>query len=421
MIQPHGIAIDTSGNILIADTLNHRVRRVAADSGIITAVAGNGIAGSSGDGGAATSASLNYPHGVCGDFAGNIFIAEFVGHRVRRVAAGTGLITTIAGTGVQGFGGDGGAATNALLSGPVFLAVEPTNSLLISEYAGNRVRRLAAGSGVITTVAGDGVARFSGDGGAATSASLFYPEQLALDQAGNLFIADNGNNRIRKVAVGTGAITTVAGDGVARFGGDWGPATSASLFEPHGLAFDHRGDLIIADSRSCRVRRVAVSTGIITTVAGNGVCGFSGDGGFATSASVRFPSSLALDPAGNLLIGDRQNNCVRRVSALILPSTTPSATPSSTPYCASSLFRTLPRTDLVGTLVGTALTPGEATLVASEAACRQACCDAPVCEGYSFEATITLFQPAAPCHLYVNVTQLIPNSSFKSGVLESVL
>ena len=416
-----GIVLDAGGNLFVADHSNHRVRRVAAGTGIITTVAGNGVAGYSGDGSAATSVSLNVPHGVCFDLDGNLLIAEVQGHRVRRVAAGTGVITTVAGTGVQGFSGDGGPATSARLSGPVFTAIEPTGDLFIAEFFGHRVRRWAAGTNIVTTVAGTGVQGFSGDGGAAISARLNGPEGLALDRAGNLYIAELYNNRVRRVAAGTGTISTVAGDGVGRFSGDLGPSTSASLHGPIGLAFDQWGSLLIVDAYSCRVRRVAAGTGIISTVVGNGVCGFSGDGGAVTSASLHFPADIALDPAGNIYIAERDSHRVRRISALTQPSSTPSATPSSTPYCEPALFRSLPRTDLVGTLVGTALTPGEATLVASEAACRQACCDAPVCEGYAFEASIALFQPAAPCHLYVNVTQLIPTSSVKSGVLESML
>jgi sugar lactone lactonase YvrE len=421
MRGPHGIACDGAGNLFIADHANHRVRRVAAGTGVITTVAGTGVAGFNGDGGAATSASLNYPHDVYFDLDGNLLIAEYGGHRVRRVAVGTGIITTVAGTGVGGFGGDGGAATSAILQNPVYLGLEPTGSLLISEYGGHRVRRVAAGTGVITTAVGNGVAAFSGDGGAATSAGLSYPEGLVLDRAGNLFIADHGNHRVRRVAAGTGIITTVAGDGVPRFSGDGGPATSASVQNPVGLAFDRDDNLIIVDYSNHRIRRVASSTGVITTIAGSGSARFGGDGGIATSASFNFPICIAMDPAGNIFIGDRSNHRVRMVSALTRPSSTPSASPSSTPYCALSFFRPLPRTDLVGTLVGSALAPGEATLVASESACRQACCDAPVCDGYAFSREVALFQPAAPCYLYANVTQLMPTSSFQSGVLESAL
>jgi hypothetical protein len=271
-------------------------------------------------------------------------------------------------------------------------------------------------------VAGTGVAGFSGDGGAATSAGLYGPEGLALDRAGNLFIAEFGNHRVRRVAIGTGIITTVAGDGVPRFSGDGGPVTSASLNGPVGLTFDRDENLIIVDFGNHRIRRVAAGTGIITTIAGSGGAGFSGDGGAATSASLWNPHGIAMSPTGDLFIGDRGNHRVRMVSVPTRPSSAPSASPSYTPYCAPSLFRPLSRTDLVGTLVGSALAPGEATLVASAAACRQACCDAPVCDGYSFEAGAALMHAAAaPCYLYANVTQLVPSSGYVSGVLESAL
>ena len=419
MNQPIGVAFDTEGNMFIADLYNRRVRRTNAGTGVISTVAGTGVAGSSGDGGAATGASLNQPYNVAVDFEGNLLIVEYGGHLVRRVTTSTGTISTYAGTGVQGFGGDGGAATNARLNQPVHLAMHPTGSLLIADHSSHRVRRVDVGTGIITTVAGNGVQGFSGDGGAATSASLNGPYGLASDQVGNIFITDFYNQRVRKVAIATGRITTVAGRGNAGFSGDSGAATSASLNFPIGLAFDQSDNMLIADTDNCRVRRVEAGTGIITTVAGTGACGFSGDGSVATSARLSAPVDVAFDPAGNLIIAERDNHRLRMVS--VQPSSTPSATPSSTPYCAPSLFRPLLRTDLVGTLVGTALTPGEATLVASEAACRQACCDAPVCEGFAFNADTARFHAASRCYLYVNVTQLIPSSGFASGVLESVL
>ena len=341
MNLPSGITFDSEGNLFIADRGSHRVRRVATGTGIITTVAGNGLAASSGDGGAATSASINAPHDVCFDPDGNLLIAEYDGHRVRRVAAGTGIITTFAGmsgTGACLYGGDGGQATNAQLCAPTFVVSSSTGDIVIADHGNRRVRRVAIGTGIISTVAGNGVLGYSGDGGAATSASMSRPGGIILDQAGNLFIADHQNYRVRKVAVGTGIISTVAGDGVARFSGDGGAAMNASLNLPQGLAFDQRGNLLVADRDNCRVRRVATDTGIISTVAGNGSCRFSGDGGAASSAGLNFPSGIVLDPTGNLFMTDSSNHRVRRVSAPTQPSNTPSVTPTCiiTPSFSSS-------------------------------------------------------------------------------------
>jgi hypothetical protein len=218
-----------------------------------------------------------------------------------------------------------------------------------------------------------------------------------------------------------GVIRTCAGTGLGGFGGDGGAAIGAGLNGPFGLALDGSGNMLIADHGNHRIRRVAVGTGIITTVAGTGVASFGGDGGPATSASLQYPGGLAVDGSGNVLIADRDNHRIRIVSAATLPSPPPTPSPSTTPYCAPSLFRTLPRTDLVGSLVGTALAPGEPLLAPSEAACRQACCDAASCDGYSFDASYGALNPHAHCYLLVNITQLVPSNGYASGLRESVL
>jgi sugar lactone lactonase YvrE len=308
---PEGVAVDALGNLFIADTSNNRVRRVDAATGIITTVAGDGASGFSGDGGPATSASLNSPRGVAVDASGNLFIADFSNDRVRRVDAVTGTITTVAG----GVFGDGGPATGASLNRPFEVAADGSGNLLIADFSNNRVRRVDAATGIITTVAGDGAFGFSGDGGPATSASLGFPSGVAVDSSGNLFIADFSNRRIRRVDAATGIITTVAGDGGSRFSGDGGPATSASFSSPRGVAVDASGNLFIAVRGNSRVRRVDAATGIITTVAGDGSLGFSGDGGPATSASLSSPSGVAVDASGNLFIADFSNSRIRRVDA----------------------------------------------------------------------------------------------------------
>ena len=317
---PEGVAVDTSGNLFIVDGGNGRIRKVSA-SGIITTVAGTGAGaplsgGFSGDGGQATLASLNRPTGVAVDGSGNFFIADDYNNRIRKVSA-SGIITTVAGNGTQGFSGDGGPATSAALYYPGRVAVDVAGNLFIANF--NRIRKVSA-SGIITTVAGNGTLGFSGDGGPATSASILVPWGVAVDASGNLFFADRDNNRIRKVSA-SGIITTVAGNGPScpvtdcgGFSGDGGPATSASLNGPSDVAVDAAGNLFIADSGNNRIRKVSAS-GIITTFVGNGSFGFSGDGGPATSATLRSPTDVAVDASGNLFFSDIGNNRIREVFA----------------------------------------------------------------------------------------------------------
>ena len=303
LFNPHGVALDAAGNLYIADTGFNLIRKVSG--GTITTVAGNGVYGFSGDGGPATNASLGSPSGVALDNVGNLYIADFVNARVRRISGGT--ITTVAGNGTGTFSGDGGSATSASLSGPTGVALDAAGNLYIAEL-GSRIRKVS--NGTITTVAGNGVNGFSGDGGPATNASLNVPNGPAVDAAGNIYIADSNNQRIRKVSGGT--ITTVAGNGTGGFSGDGGPATSATLYDPNFAVLDEAGNLYIADYYNQRIRKV--SSGTITTVAGNGTAGFSGDGGPATSAALYYPSGIAPDPAGNLYIADLYNHRIRKVS-----------------------------------------------------------------------------------------------------------
>jgi sugar lactone lactonase YvrE len=307
--RPYGVAVDASGNLFVADSSNHRVRRVSA-SGVITTVAGNGSGGYSGDGGAATSAQLNRPSGVAVDGAGNLFIADHDNQRVRKVSV-SGVISTVAGNGSYGYSGDSGPATSARLNSPEGLAVDAAGNLYIADSYNYRVRKVSA-SGVITTVAGDGIYGYSGDGGPAISAQLTLPEGVAVDGAGNLYIADYGNQRVRKVSA-SGVISTVAGNGTQGYSGDGGPATSARLYDPEGLAVDADGNLFIADTDNHRVRKVSPG-GVITTAAGNGDRGYSGDGGPATGARLYNPTGVAVGAGGNLFIADFFNYRARKVS-----------------------------------------------------------------------------------------------------------
>jgi sugar lactone lactonase YvrE len=309
--SPRGVALDPAGNLYIADASNHRIRRVTA-AGTVSTYAGSGTPGFSGDGGPATAAQLNQPVGVAVDRAGNLYIADFQNQRIRKVTPG-GAISTYAGSGGYAFSGDGGPATSAQLAGPFGVALDPAGNLYIADRGNFRIRKVTTG-GMISTYAGSGGYAFSGDGGPATAAQLNSPEGVALDPVGNLYIADVGNQLIRKVTPG-GTISTYAGSGspAGGFSGDGGPATTAQLNQPVGVALDPAGNLYIADAGNSRIRRVS-TLGTISTYAGTGTGGFSGDGGPATAAHLRSPLGVALDPAGNLYVADDGNHRIRKVS-----------------------------------------------------------------------------------------------------------
>jgi uncharacterized protein (TIGR03437 family) len=362
MDTPYDVALDAAGNLYIAAFGNSRILKVDG-AGTLTTFAGIGLNVLGGDGGAATSAGIGAPAAVAADANGNLYLADYTFGVVRRVFS-DGTITTVAGTGVPGYSGDNGSATSAQLRGPVALAVAGDGTIYIADFLNSRVRAVNS-SGTIRTVAGTGVAGYSGDGGLATSAQFNAPSGLSLDENGNLYIADSGNHRVRKVTPG-GVVTTVAGTGTQGFSGDGSLATSANLDTPMGVLADAAGNLYIADSANNRIRLVdangAVRTiagsnpdetegmpatwltldapsgvavdssgaiyvadwynhrvrkvtpdGLVRTVAGTGVAGFSGDGGEAKSAQLYFPFAVALDGSGNVYISDQGNNRVRRV------------------------------------------------------------------------------------------------------------
>ena len=314
--NPSGVAVDGAGNLYIADTFNHRIRKVDS-TGTITTVAGTGQYGFGGDGGPATAVRLAYPDDVAVDGAGNLYIAESSDDRVRKVDS-TGTITTIAGTGRFGFRGDGGPAVKADLFNPSGVAVDGAGNLYIADVSNHRIRKVDS-TGTITTIAGTGGSGFSGDGGPAVEAKLYNPRGVAVDGAGNLYIAESGNERIRKVD-STGTITTIAGTGERGFSGDGGPAVEAKLYNPRGVAVDGAGNLYISDATNSRIRKVD-STGTITTVAGTGQYGFSGDDGPAPAARLAFPRGVAVDGAGNLYIADFGNHRIRKLTPMTGPVT----------------------------------------------------------------------------------------------------
>jgi len=296
--------------------------RALAQINVISTAAGNGTGGYSGDGGGATAAQLSAPFGTAVDSAGNFYIAEWLNHRVRKVDT-SGSITTVAGIGVGGYGGDGGPATEAALNSPEGVAVDAAGNIYIADSFNNRIRKVDT-SGVITTIAGNGSPQYTGEG-VATQVSLNDPSGVAADKSGNLYIADNSSHRIRKLNLSRGIISTIAGTGIGGFSGDGGPASAAQVFNPTHLATDQAGNLYIADYNNHRIRKISAGTGIITTVAGSATrddhSGYSGDGGPATSAQFNNPAGVAIDAAGNLYIADAQNKRVRKVDTSGIVST----------------------------------------------------------------------------------------------------
>lgn len=310
---PEGVAVDRAGNVYIANTTGNNVLKVDT-TGQMHLVAGSGAAAADGDGGPAPRASLTLPRDLTLDGSGNLYVSA--AGRILKVGLNGVISTAVGWSGRRqpplDYTGDGGPATEAKLLQPWGVAVDTAGNLYLADNNGNRVRKVTP-SGIITTVAGGGqrARGFEGDGGAAASAQVHSPMGLAVDSAGNLYIGDQGNNRVRKIAT-DGTISTVAGSAQQGFSGDGGPATLAQLNNPQGVAVDARGNLFIADHVNRRVRMVTPS-GIIATVAGNGQSGSSGDGGPATDARLS-PNDVAVDAAGNLYIADASNHSVRRVT-----------------------------------------------------------------------------------------------------------
>jgi len=313
--HPHSVALDKKGNLYISERFAHRIRKVNLTTGIITTFAGTGVVGYSGDGGPAIEARLNEPAQIIIDHSGNIYVAETHGDRIRKIDT-NGIITTVAGNGIGGYSGDGGPATQARINGAAGMAMDNMGNLYFSSWHNHRVRKVNT-NGIITTVAGVGAGGYSGDGYLAIKARLNHPGGLAIDKAGNLYIADGASypgetgGRIRKVDT-NGIITTIAGDGNWGYHGDGGPAIQAQFYFIGNLTFDNIGNLYVADQGNHRVRKIDAN-GIITTVAGDGTKGFSGDGRLATQAQLSFPGDVEVDSHGNLYITDGGNQYRKEV------------------------------------------------------------------------------------------------------------
>ncbi len=307
--SPKATIFDNAHNLYIADAANNRIRKINT-SGVITTVAGTGTGSYGGDGGSATAAQLNSPTSIAFDSSGIMFIADFQNNRIRKVST-SGSITTVAGTGSASYGGDGGPASAAQLNGPHGVAVDNSGNIYIAELYGHRIRKINS-SGIISTIAGTGYPGYTGDAGTATAAQLYSPWSVMV-RTGVVYIGDRDNNRIR-VINSSGIISTIAGTGATGYSGDGGAASAASIYTPCGITSDVYGNIFIADVNNNRIRKINTS-GIISTVAGIGTAGLAGDGGAATAARINQPYGVAVDLSGNIYIADLSNNRIRKVTS----------------------------------------------------------------------------------------------------------
>ncbi len=323
IFYPYSVTVDKAGNVYIADGLNYRIRKVTT-SGIISTYAGNGVNGYTGDGGPAIAAEFANPCAITFDTKGNIYFSTF-NNTVRKVNT-SGIISTLAGNGSQGFSGDGGQATNAEFHIPYGLKLDTLGNVYIADESNNRIR-IVSTSGIINTFAGNGFlpGGFSGDGGQATAAELYYPLDVAFDVAGNVYITDQKNQRIRMVN-SNGIINTIAGNGFGGYAGDGGNAMNAEFYYPYGITLDASDNIYIADTYNYVIREINTS-GIINTIAGNNIASYSGDAGQATLAELNQPMGIELDASGNLYFADYFNNRVRTIGSITTGNTTVSSFP----------------------------------------------------------------------------------------------
>ena len=311
--EPFMCAFDSAGNLYIAEAMNHCVRRVDRNSGVIVTIAGSGEQGYSGDGGPATRATFNQPYSLQVDANGDVYVVDRLNYVIRKIAAATGIVTTLAGVGEAGYGGDGGPANQARFREPNDCFLDGRGGLLVADIQDQRIRRIDLGTGTIATFAGNGVKERGGDGGPADQASILGARAVCQDSAGNTYIAEREGNGIRLVDP-QGIMRTLAGTGEFGYDGDGGPALEATWGAPKAIRCDRAGNLLVVDTENHAIRRIDCNTRIVTTIAG-GSRGGEGDGGPATDAGMDRPHGLDLDAAGNIYIADSNNHRVRVVGA----------------------------------------------------------------------------------------------------------
>ena len=309
--EPFMCAFDAAGNLYVADAMNHCVRRVERGSGVIVTIAGTGAEGYSGDGGPATAATFNQPYSLQVDTNDDVYVVDRLNYVIRKIDASTGIVTTVAGTGQPGYNGDGGPATSAQMREPNDCFLDGRGGLLVADVRDQRVRRLDLASGVMTTFAGNGEKERTGDGLPALEARILGARAVCMDGAGNTYIAEREGNGVRKVDA-NGVMSTVAGTGEFGYTGDGGPATAATWGGPKAIRCDHGGNLLVVDTENHAIRRIDAATGIVTTVAG-GRLGGEGDGGPATAAAMDRPHGCEVDARGNIYVADSNNHRVRVV------------------------------------------------------------------------------------------------------------
>ncbi len=325
--NPTSICFDSKGNMFIAS--GNFIRKIAASTNIITTIAGTGNYGSSGDGGPAINATIQYAYGMCIDAFDNLYFTDHGGHRVRRIDV-AGIITTVAGNGTYGFSGDGGKATDASLSNPRGICCDASGNLYVCDSDNSRIRKINKLTGIISTIIGIGpTANSSGDGGLASLAGIPSPVDIKFDNHGNIIFAEVSIGitcRIRKVDTTSGIISTIAGNNTNQSNGDGGLAINASLIDPASVCVDYNNNIFITEFDDSKIRRIDASSGIITTVAGNGITGFSGDGGLAINAQMNEPDYVIFDGAGNLFVADAYNNRIRKITQLTSSTCSPQVT-----------------------------------------------------------------------------------------------